>query len=77
MLFVGFETWQITVLSPKTGEELKPCFGDYVKYIYVYLFRGIPDNYSPSNRRFISRLYNVLKRLATRSLKPTQFGTDA
>lgn len=71
-LVCSFEQWNMTSLSPTGDVVSEPPVRDYVRYIFIYLFYG-RMSYGNKNRFFISRLYNLLKRLTTRSLKPGQF----
>lgn len=81
LLIADYDRWLIGVLDPVFG-RVEPAIGDYFKYIRSYLFfysDGSPKarRSSHSAFRFCSRLWQLLKRFATRSWKPLQLWAES
>ena len=76
LIIANFQDWRITVADPIRG-NVEPAIGDYLKYFRAYLFfysDGSPKARRSRNSafRFCSRLLHILRRLFTRTLKPSQ-----
>ena len=81
LIIADFKEWSMAVLDPIYG-RVEPAIGDYLKYYRAYLFfysEGSPKARLSRNSAylFLSRLWQLSKRLFTNSLKPAQLWAES
>ena len=69
-LLFAVDEWKMTILSPDGSKVNKLTPKDYARFLWAYVLYGGRVSRKKENKRLVRRVYNVLKRLFTNSLKP-------